>query len=123
MSSGNVYIPAISLAVAANNAGVSIPIGPDRLSNMSYTIYHGAIVGTFAFYVSNDPRASASHADHANADWYNATSEYTSIVQPAGVAGSLYVPFTDIGVAFVKLAYTHTSGTGVLRAHFNGNSN
>jgi len=106
----------INLAAAATNAGKSICLLEDNCPNVSFVISYGAIVGVIKVWISNDLRARANHPDYASAVWYDATSEYTLFTDPAGVAGTIYIGLSDVGVGFIRLAYTHTSGTGVLYA-------
>jgi hypothetical protein len=110
----------IELEEAVTTETTSIPLGPDNITNLSFVISHGDIVGTVAFYVSNDRRADPNHPEYANARWHDITSEFTNFTQPAGSSGSLFVGFTLNSVGYIKMIYTHTSGDEYLYVDFHG---
>ena len=104
----------IDLAVAETVVGPSIPLGAENYKNFSFIATFGDITGAFKVEISNDRRANPYHPDYASARWYDATAEYTSFTQPAGSAGTAYIPFCDGGVGYIRLTYTHSAGEGVL---------
>lgn len=81
----------------------------------------GTPTGTFSVYVSNDyvPCANGNPATPANAGtWDNLGA--TVSPEPAGSAGSTYIPVYASGAKYIQLWYTNSTGSGVLGGTFVG---
>jgi hypothetical protein len=114
-------VPAISLATAATNAGVSIWLGPDNITRLSIHGEHGAVTGTLKVETSNDPRARPDHPDYASSLWQDSTTDF-GLTTPAGGAADFNVPFDNVNFEFLRISYTHAAGTGTLYIWVSGRS-
>jgi hypothetical protein len=121
---GYLAMPYLALTAGATTTGGAIWLAPDNVSGWSMTVVTtGTLTGTFRFYRSDDPRArpDSSAADRAAAVWTEFTADVaTSISNPGGGAVQFSVMVSDFRSAFMRMDYTHTSGTGTVMAYFSG---
>lgn len=113
----------MTLAAGATTTGGTIWLHPDNISLINFTTKTGGtLTGTFTVEASNDPRARQTSGDTANAEWTDITSTMTGIVNPAAGVSESIAYRTSVPFAFVRLVYTHTSGTGAVDVWFAGQS-
>lgn len=108
---------ALGTGNAATFTGYWMPIFADACAGCSFAVHYGAVVGTWKVEVSNDPRCYANHPDLASAKTVDITSAL-SITNPAGVAGNDIIVIGNLRVGYVRLSYTHTSGTDTMETYF-----
>lgn len=84
-------------------------------------VWTGTPTGSFKVYVSNDfmPSATGDQSSPQNAGTWNDLGVTVS-GQPAGAAGSTFIPIYASCGMWVQLWYTNTSGTGTLSGTFVG---
>lgn len=114
-------VPALSLSASATNAGVSIWLAPDNITRLSIHSECGICTGTFKVETSNDPRARADHPDYSSSVWEDSTSDF-GLADPAGGAADFNVPFDNVNFEFLRISYTHSSGSGSLYVWVSGRS-
>lgn len=93
-----------------------------KFSGCSFqAVWTGTPTGTFAVYVSNNfqPSATGSQTSPANAGtWDNLSVSVAG--NPAGSAGSVFIPVYASCGYWIQLWYTNTTGTGALSGTFVG---
>lgn len=100
--------------------GGSIWLGPDHITGGSFHVEVGGdATGTFKYYASNDPRARPDHAEFANRDGDEITSDLT-FTNPAGSGVSEIVSISDMQFEFIWVTYTNSSGEGPVKVYFSG---
>ena len=93
-----------------------------KFSGCSFqAVWSGTPTGTFAVYVSNDfqPSATGDQSSPQNAGTFDNLGVTVS-TQPAGSAGSTFIPIYASCGMWVQLWYTNTTGSGTLSGTFVG---
>lgn len=108
-------ISAASIAVDANSN--PIPMEQEEMCAIQ-AVWTGTPVGNFTIEVSCDDGAlTPSGVPTGITNW----STYTgSTVAAGGADGDFTWLIADLPVKWIRLKYTHTSGTGTLNARLNG---
>ncbi|MEE9219996.1 MAG: hypothetical protein V3U34_00465 [candidate division NC10 bacterium] len=118
-----IYIPVTTIAVGvpATIVGGSLMLGPDSVPGCSFhNVWTDTVAGDIKIEASNDPRALHTHFDHANADWFDITSQIVP-VDPAATSSSDMVQISDIRFEFIRLSLglpTAITGSGTFKSYF-----
>jgi hypothetical protein len=127
--SGKKWLPSYKIfaaqAIAASTDFTSVPVDvryvDDIAVQLNVTATAGSATGVFDIQGSLDYALSdPSHVENANAGtWVNlkATGHDFTI---SGADTNQIVTYTLVGVPFVRVAYTHTSGTGSVTGYISG---
>ena len=112
----------MNLSSGVTTTGGAIgPLTADRCTGFSATVNTtGTLTGTFKFYLSNDPRArqDRSSADRAAAVWTEFTTDVSSMItNPSGGTTSFTVNVSDFRAEYLRVDYTHTSGSGTVQIY------
>ena len=109
-------------AAAASFTGDPIPLEGAKDYAGSFQAQVGAITGAWKVEVSNDPRLYNDPPDIASARWVDITSlvDFSLAPNPGGVAYDGIIPLEGLGVAWMRLSYTHVAGAGLLKVWYCG---
>lgn len=114
-------IPAVqymNLAAGATTTGGAYgPLSVDGVEGFSATVITtGTLTGAFRFYRSNDPRARQDHFERSSAVWQEFTTDVSAMISnPAGAAAQFTVDVSDFRSDYLRIDYTHTSGSGTVK--------
>jgi len=114
----------MNLAAGATTTGGAIgPLTADYVEDFSATVITtGTLTGAFRFYRSNDPRARSDNADRANAKWQEFTADVSAMISnPAGSTTQFTVDVSDFRSDYLRIDYTHTSGSGTVQIYLTCN--
>jgi hypothetical protein len=121
-SQGSTILYGRPVAANATTKSWIVRPGVDGITRIFFHIVFGAVTGTLTVFMSSDPRAGEEMSDGTNhsADWLEITASITMIGtgNPVGSAGATGINVSDIGAEFVKLTYTHSSGTAAMRVYY-----
>jgi hypothetical protein len=118
----------MTLAAGATTTGGPIWLAPDSINNWQMSVVTGTLTGTFTFETSNDPRArqTASATDQAAAKWTDITATLTQGISNPSASAVDFVAINKATIpwagSFLRMKYTHTSGSGSVDAYFTGMS-
>lgn len=114
----------LAQTAGATATGRTLWLAPDGCNGWSMTVKTGVVTGAFTFQKSNDPRARPDSGETSSAVWDDFTADVASqISNPAGGAVQFDVDVSDFRAHFLRMTYTHTSGTGAVDAYFSAHGN
>jgi hypothetical protein len=102
---------AASSAASFNSTATHVMYSDNIGIQISWT---GTTTGTFAIQASNDAVLPFNGGAPTGGTW--STYTVTSPPTPAGTAGNGIITVNQFPFAFIRLAYTATSGTGTITA-------